>query len=127
MSPWSAARPCRRYGCRKTSTTGWCEEHQKEADIKERQRKQQRQQTHGQSEHKGLYNTAGWKALRVSHLKRSPLCVECGLPGTHVDHIHPHHGDPVMFFSRDNLQTLCVSHHSRKTAKRDGGFGNPKR
>lgn len=52
-------------------------------------------------------------------------CQDCGrLAGrkgeAHVDHRdgNPANNDPV------NLQTLCASCHSTKTATRDGGFGN---
>jgi len=56
---------------------------------------------------------------------------------TEVDHIKPHKlkqaidgGDPVaiataqsLFWNRRNWQGLCKTHHSRKTASEDGGFG----
>lgn len=54
------------------------------------------------------------------HLRREPLCRECWVHGrvteaTQVDHIVPlaegGTNDP------DNLQSLCHSCHSRKTAK----------
>jgi 5-methylcytosine-specific restriction protein A len=32
--------------------------------------------------------------------------------GTVVDHIQPHKGDPVLFWSQANWQTLCSTHHS---------------
>ncbi|WP_328203649.1 hypothetical protein [Brevibacillus nitrificans] len=43
---------------------------------------------------------------------------------TVVDHIIPHKGDKELFWDQKNWQGLCDSHHSRKTAKEDGGFGN---
>ncbi|MEW6383526.1 MAG: HNH endonuclease [Pseudomonadota bacterium] len=50
--------------------------------------------------------------------------VLCSAKGqAHVDHID---GDPNNN-ATTNLQTLCVSCHSRKTAREDGGFGNPDR
>lgn len=67
-----------------------------------------------------------WRAIRAAHLREHPWCEHC-LPrkrfGTHVDHIdnNSENNDP------SNLQTLCTSHHSTKTAKYDGGFGNAKR
>jgi len=30
-----------------------------------------------------------------------------------------------LFRSADNLQSLCKSHHSKKTAAEDGSFGRP--
>lgn len=41
-----------------------------------------------------------------------------------VDHVVPHRGDKNLFWNaRGNWQALCVSCHSRKTVKEDGGFG----
>jgi len=34
-------------------------------------------------------------------------------PATVVDHITPHKGDPNLFWSPDNLQSLCAPHHDR--------------
>jgi 5-methylcytosine-specific restriction protein A len=44
-----------------------------------------------------------------------------------VDHIVPHRGDLTVFWDRSRWQALCASCHGRKTAARDGGFGNPLR
>ncbi|NVK56669.1 MAG: HNH endonuclease [Alteromonadaceae bacterium] len=68
-----------------------------------------------------LYKSAAWKRLRLFHLSRFPLCVECESVGlvvgaTDVDHIKPHRGDRAIFFDQGNLQSLCKSCHSRKTA-----------
>lgn len=66
-----------------------------------------------------------WKIIRDEHLRNYPWCVLCGETGTDVDHIRPRKqggtDDP------DNLQTLCHKHHSAKTARVDGGFGNTRR
>ena len=37
-------------------------------------------------------------------------------PATDVDHIRDHKGDWGLFTDRENLQSLCHSCHSRKTA-----------
>jgi 5-methylcytosine-specific restriction enzyme A len=62
-----------------------------------------------------------WRRLRRMILNQQPLCVRCGAPATDVDHIVPRAagGDD----SASNLQGLCKSCHSRKTATQDGGFG----
>lgn len=79
-----------------------------------------------------LYKTGAWRALRTQQLRRAPLCAECLragkiVPATEVDHITPHKGDVNLFFDAKNLQSLCKKCHARKTAREDGGFGNPKR
>ncbi|WP_283149743.1 HNH endonuclease [Silvimonas soli] len=74
------------------------------------------------------YGTA-WRKARAAWLRKHPLCVECEQQGvliaaTVVDHIKPHKGDMALFWDRDNWQSLCKSHHDRKTATEDGGFGH---
>jgi 5-methylcytosine-specific restriction protein A len=65
-----------------------------------------------------------WRALRVEVMRRDPICRICGAkPSRHADHIVPRArggSDDV-----SNLQGVCHSCHSRKTAAHDGGFGNP--
>ena len=70
-----------------------------------------------------------WRKARAAYLSRHPLCVHCLDEGrvaaaTVVDHIIPHKGDWKKFWKSDNWQALCASHHSAKTAREDGGFGN---
>ncbi|MCZ6547966.1 MAG: HNH endonuclease signature motif containing protein [Deltaproteobacteria bacterium] len=56
-------------------------------------------------------------------LRAHPLCnvEDCKEAATDIDHIIPiaKGGDD----SEWNLQALCHSHHSRKTAIEDGGWG----
>jgi 5-methylcytosine-specific restriction protein A len=73
-----------------------------------------------------------WRQARLNFLSSNPLCVQCHAKGyivsaTVVDHIIPHQGDEGLFWDRDNWQALCRSCHSRKTASKDGGFGNRKK
>lgn len=77
-----------------------------------------------------LYNSANWKSLRESFLRENPLCRMCAIANktvaaNTVDHIIPHKGDTTLFVSWDNLQSLCHSCHSYKTATEDGAFGHP--
>lgn len=71
-----------------------------------------------------------WEKLRRIILHQRPLCVLCEKRGritaaTVVDHIVAHKGDSTLFWALDNLQPLCASCHSTKTASQDGGYGNP--
>jgi 5-methylcytosine-specific restriction protein A len=61
-----------------------------------------------------------WQRLRIMALRREPLCRHCKLKGkyefaTEVDHIVPLAAGGENTFS--NLQALCKSCHSRKTAR----------
>jgi 5-methylcytosine-specific restriction enzyme A len=73
-----------------------------------------------------------WRKLRTLKLQKDPLCQcdanlgrGCGYPATVVDHRRPHNGDPGLMYAWDNLQSMTKACHDRKTAARDGGFGNP--
>jgi 5-methylcytosine-specific restriction protein A len=70
---------------------------------------------------------ARWRKVRRLVLNTEPLCRMClqnGItePGSHVDHIIPMARGGAQY-DLDNLQPLCASCHSVKTAKEDGGFG----
>lgn len=65
---------------------------------------------------------AAWRRIRDEHLAQEPFCVECGRAGSHVDHILPRRQGGTD--DHGNLQTLCSSCHSHKTASQDGGFGH---
>lgn len=65
-----------------------------------------------------------WRRLRNAVIARDPICTDCGrAPSTDADHIVPRAqgGQDTM----ETLQGTCHSCHSSKTARRDGGFGNP--
>lgn len=70
-----------------------------------------------------------WRALRAAHRRDHPRCIVCGVErrDNHVDHVRAHRGDDALRLDPRNLQTLCKQHHSGKTAKRDGGFGNERK
>jgi len=57
---------------------------------------------------------------------RNRLCAcGCGQVADVVDHIIPHKGNMSLFWDRTNWQPMNRRCHSRKTARQDGGFGNP--
>jgi predicted kinase len=67
-----------------------------------------------------LYNSKAWKHARERHLFKNPRCVMClasnrQTVANEVDHIIPHRGDELLFWDRENYQSLCKSCHSEKT------------
>ena len=80
--------------------------------------------TYGRDER---YHTPAWRQLRLTILEREPICRTCRYVdrisrATQIDHIRPvtAGGD---FYDAENLQPLCASCHSSKSAKE----GNSKR
>lgn len=67
-----------------------------------------------------------WQKTRARYLAAHPACAVCHWPARHVDHIDG--GGPLAPNGHDwaNLQSLCPSCHSRKTATTDGGYGHRK-
>lgn len=70
-----------------------------------------------------------WRQERERFLAKNPLCLHClqerrTVAATEVDHKIPHRGDMNLFWDQSNWQGLCKSHHSKKTATENGGFGN---
>jgi 5-methylcytosine-specific restriction protein A len=69
-----------------------------------------------------------WQKLRAAYLATHPLCeCGCGYAATVVDHRKPHRGDAALMYAWTNLEAMTKPCHDRKTAARDGGFGNPVR
>lgn len=65
---------------------------------------------------------ARWRRLRLLVLRARPICAHCQRESAvHVDHITPLAQGGTDDLA--NLQGLCPSCHSRKTAVEDGGFG----
>jgi 5-methylcytosine-specific restriction protein A len=74
---------------------------------------------------------ARWRRARKAYLAEHPFCVDCQAEhvvtlATAVDHEVPHRGDETLFWDESNWRSRCKMHHDRKTATRDGGFGNPR-
>lgn len=62
--------------------------------------------------------TTRWDRARKRFLITNPLCVMCKREGMDtlagvVDHITPHKGNPALFWSRTNWQSLCAMHHNK--------------
>lgn len=74
-----------------------------------------------------FYQSKRWRELRALKLAKNRTCEHCGAAATHVDHMLAREKRPDLELAMSNLQSLCHSCHSRKTAARDGGYGNPRR
>ncbi len=64
-----------------------------------------------------LYDSQRWRHVAKRHLDANPLCMPCSQsgrdnPGTIVHHRIPHHGDSMLFWAEDNLESICASCHS---------------
>ena len=117
--PQRAFRPCSAPGCPELVRDGrYCKQHA--TKINKRYNKQR-----GTSAQRGY--GANWRKLRKMVLARNPICEDpFGLhkeyseliKANEVDHIIPkkHGGESEM----SNLQSLCKSCHSKKTAVEDG-------
>lgn len=71
-----------------------------------------------------------WSRLRSMFLAQHPLCMAilsdgraCARAASEVDHKERHQGDQQLFWDWNNLQSLCHSCHSTKTAKEVGFHG----
>lgn len=109
--PYAAPRPCLSPGCRVAAEFGssYCAAHKRKPAPRPRDDRRASAQDRGYD--------ARWQRFRLWFLAKHPVCAHCSRPATDVDHITPHSGprDPL-FWDQDNLQPLCHSCHSRKTA-----------
>lgn len=106
-------RPCRHPGCGVLVPGGYCAAHQPP--------KEDRRSAEAQA-WRWMYGADEWKLLRGNQLLEEPFCRECARRGvrryaTDVDHIRDHKGDWAVFTDPENLESLCHSCHSRKTAR----------
>jgi 5-methylcytosine-specific restriction protein A len=118
--PYAAKHPCSQPGCPTLVPRGQskCEKHTKEVRRRyDEQRPNFRERGY----------SSAWDKASKSFRRRNPLCAEClkegrTTPAQVTDHIKPHKGDPELFWDEEiNWQSLCKSHHDRKTAREDGG------
>lgn len=113
------ARRCRHPSCTELTrdASGYCGTHAVAA-------RRAYEATYARRAAKSFYTTAAWRKLRKQILAARPKCESCGrAKATHADHKRSMAAggaalDPA------NVQALCRSCHSRKTAAVDGGFGN---
>lgn len=104
---------CRKPACPGVVRDGVCTV----CGSKRKASRQDHDQRRGSAARRGYGHN--WRKARSMHLAANPLCVECLAEGrtvlaTDVDHIIPRRdGGPD---GNGNLQSLCHSHHARKTA-----------
>ena len=72
-------------------------------------------------EYQHLYRTYRWQKIRKAHITEHPLCEMCLQQGKTtlakvVDHITPHRGNEVLFYSGP-FQSLCYAHHNSTKQK----------
>ena len=110
--PRRPARPCSKPGCPHRQP---CPVHGGQRPPRER-----RPDSRPSASERGYDRK--WRRIRAQYLRLHPRCVVCGEPATEVDHIVPLADGGTN--KHGNLQALCKSHHSQKTNRFDGGFGN---
>lgn len=64
-----------------------------------------------------------WLKVRMLKLRRNPLCEDCYERGRHVPARQVHHMKPIerypeLRLNLDNLKSLCIRCHAKRTAKR---------
>jgi len=119
--PFKPRTPCRHPGCAELTHDRYCEKHAKA--IAKQYNTHERDRTAA-----GFYSKdVRWLDVRKKKLNNNPFCEECVNHGkfreaTTVDHIKPirHGGDR---YAWDNLQSLCTSCHSRKSAREGSRWG----
>ena len=72
-------------------------------------------------ENKDYYSQTKWRKIRKNFLEKYTYCFYCGKIATEVDHIIPLSKSGTN--DEWNLQSLCKSCHSRKTAKEGSRWG----
>lgn len=106
---------CAVTGCPTLVPYGRCSEHAKQG-----RREADRRRPNGYQ--RGY--TRQWAEFSKDYLIRHPWCTVCGERATDVDHIDGSGRNGPRAYDERNLQALCHPHHSSKTARHDGGFGN---
>ena len=106
--PLAPARPCASPLCPELTHERYCTRHE---GTPNRDRRSAAKRGYGRT----------WQRLRRMVLRREPLCRKCKAEegiytaATDVDHIIPKRDGGTDEMS--NLQALCHSHHSQKTAR----------
>ena len=120
--PRSPKKPCRHPGCPElVDGRGYCPEHTRlyNRNYEKYQRNPEIRKHYGHS----------WRKVRNHFIQQHPLCAHCLKNGEatlaqEVDHILPLSQGGT--HDESNLQSLCKSCHSRKSAKEGSRWGRKK-
>jgi 5-methylcytosine-specific restriction protein A len=113
---------CLKPGCPELVEERRCEEHRKE--YERANGRAGFSDPDGRRHDGNFYSTAFWRRKRNNYLATHPVCEvnNCERPPREVDHVVPRAEGGSD--DSNNLQALCKSHHSQKTA-RETGFAGP--
>lgn len=111
---------CQYLGCKQTRSryNTYCLEHGGRDTLFNTQRRK---------DANAMYNTAAWRIMRTGQLSIQPLCQACLINGkvaeaNHVDHVFRWQDIGRGAFYNNILQSLCLEHHSHKTALENRGI-----
>jgi 5-methylcytosine-specific restriction protein A len=119
--PYKPQKPCAYPNCTELTRERYCEKHkyQETKDYNDNRRDRTAQT---------FYESQQWRQVRKMKLTADPFCEECRKGGilikaAVVDHIIPiKQGGSAL--DMNNLQSLCWSCHSRKSAVEGSRWGN---
>lgn len=114
--PLRPLHPCSQPGCPAYIRDGGrCDDHKRE--------RWQRQRCKKDPAKDKFYSSSAWRKLRAWFMNQHSICQgslpggrKCRSKGTECDHIQPIELRPDLALNQGNLQSLCKSCHSRKTA-----------
>lgn len=116
-------RPCGQPGCSALVRAGYCERHEQTAYRSATNQRRRADAAKGAD--RGYYASPAHRRWRTLVLGLHPRCA-CGAPATVADHVIPRKERPDLALVVGNGIGRCASCHNAKTARQDGGFGNPR-
>lgn len=113
--PRKIGRACRYHGCTATSDDIYCTLHTRVMSRYYNRYLRDEETTK-------FYQSREWREKRREYLLSHPYCTMCGGKANTVDHIKPirEGGERLR---DENLQALCQSCHSKKSAKEGSRWG----
>ena len=112
--PRKPAKVCEHPGCgTKTHIGNYCDTHRPKPKSGFNVERKEGYYT--------FYNSSRWRKLSKAYRRRHPLCVNCKENGKTTEAKHTDHKvsteEGGALYDWNNLQSLCVSCHSRKTSE----------